>query len=215
MNRLLLFVGIVGLALTTPLAAAQSGSTAALVLSPPMEYLTHETASWTAGTITYSTSMASAALNTNGWTVVYTVAKQPEWAIVTISPSSDILHSFISPSPTMVISKTFNIGIEVDPNYFGEAIDQIEIIATVIPSAAATQQIVSTKSSMSVHALTDEDHCENAATAAIAPAPVKEEAPETVTIQSASPATSPVPYVAIGGFAAVGAGIGLLLRRRF
>lgn len=215
MNRLLLFLGFVGLALATPLAAAQSGSTVSLTLSPVVEYLTHEAASYTPGSITFSTSMVSAATNTNGWTVIYTVAKQPAWAIVTVSPSTDILHSFLSLSPTMVVTKSFTIGIEVDPNYFGEAIDQVEIVATVVPSAAVAGQIVSAKSSLSVHALTDDAHCEDAATATVAAAPADEEAPETVTIQSAAPPTSPVPYVAIGGFAAVGAGVGLLLRRRF
>ncbi|MFA5862562.1 MAG: hypothetical protein WDA16_12795 [Candidatus Thermoplasmatota archaeon] len=219
MHRVLIATLLAGLALLAPLASAQQNSALTLMLRPLDHALDGDTTTATGAVVTYVAD-ATVLLNTAGVPVTYQVSKQPAWASVIVSPSSDIFMPNPQPSVSYAMTKAFTLSISVAKDAPHDALDSIEITAIVMPGMVAAKGAMA-KAMIAVHVVNTQVPCEATpaagATALAPPTTTSESTPtdaQTVHVQSTAPTSVPTSAMAIGGFAAVGAGAGFLLRRK-
>lgn len=219
-THLLLAALALGL-VATPLAAAQqTSSTLVMVLDSPGGPVEAEKALVFQGTATY-VAEAAAQTSLTGIQVTYTVANAPEWASVTVSPQSDVF-TFSQPalSPTVTATKAFTVTVIGTPDGVDGATGAIEIQGVT----AGTLLVRAAWSNAAVPVLYEagDEECAEAG-AEVAPLlPPQEgaadEAPQEddgLTVQSGGPAVpAALPIAGVAGFAALGAGVGLFLRKR-
>lgn len=229
-----LLVALAALALLTiipsPVAAQQSAAmTVALDAPEPLSDATRM--------VTFSGAVTLVA-DLTGYTgimgipVTYTVTKNPAWATVLISPATDVFPAPSSPpaglSYTVTKTITITIGLADDPTE--DMFDQVEITATTTPTVNG-KSAVGIGATPVAYDAPDEpcpDHLDDPRLAALAveaadaynewqAAKEDEDASassDDVHVQSAGASTLPLPWVAVAGFALVGAAVGLAIRRR-
>lgn len=219
-------------ALTLLPAAAQAQQAGALIvtLQPPEAALTEDGPLTFLGTVTLTVDY-TAYTSISGIPVQYTVTKQPAWATVVVSPSSDVfsLGPYPGPSASMTMTKQITIIVNAASDDLDQDLtDLIEITATTTPGLLG--KAFTGKGSTPITYDAPEEPCaEHAGMTHEQMAALAVEAADTynayqreqqagssedVTVQNAAASTIPMPWVAVGGFALVGAGIGLVLRRR-
>lgn len=219
---LLAFVGAALACLATP-AQAQMAAPYNLVVSlaPPEDPLTAERTSLEfAGKVTYVGDVTSA-LNLNGVAVQYKITQAPTWAAVTVSPGSDVI--MLTQGQQYVGSASFTVSVFVDAGALSSSeVGVIEITATAMPSAPLSYpKNAAGQAAVQFYVPPHGDDCEEHATAAAllattddAPAAAPQDEDDTLQVQTAGAAPTGTWY-AVAGFGLVGAGVGLLLRRRF
>jgi hypothetical protein len=232
MKRPLLLALLAGTALAVPLAQAQLNSAMTLALVPPNMPLYAGGRLVLEGTMTY-TADNTALLNTNGIPLTYAVTNAPAWATVTVSPQTDVIPVYPGlASPSFTVSRVFTIIVDGASHGADGEVAAIEITATANPTAPASKSATARATTPVRYELGPDEACEehgieHVAYAYItpdAPAPATEaeapdasDAPEdgtTTTVQSGSTTPIALPAAAVLGFGAVGAVVGLLLRRR-
>lgn len=235
--RPLLLAAMLAIALVLlPLASAQFGQRSQLTLSMsvPTQAITEAGAPLSfSGTVTF-VGDATYYTQTNGIPISYVVTKQPAWATVIVSPATDVIPLPSTPTSVNVYgSRPFQVTVVLDPaqadqpDFPRRLTDQIEVTATagwtMFSGAASGKSAVPL-----VVSLPDVEPCHEVDTQALLTEAVdaynayqaQQEAsspstePSDVTVQSTGASPVPLPYAAVGGFALVGAGIGLVLQRR-
>lgn len=213
MKNALLLAALAGLVLVAMPAEAQQTATLTLTMSPPERALTADEPQVTLQGVAVYTADATAYLALVGIPVSYHVTKAPAWASVTISPATDVFPVPSTPSPTYSAARAFTVVVNADPNAVGEAIDQIEITATT--AAAIAGKSTTGKNTVPIRLMmATEEPCdvEHPLPAETQPA-AAEPAPE-VQVQSSAATPVATRWIVVAGFGLVGAGIGLVLRRR-
>lgn len=215
--RTLLLAGLALALAAAPSAAAQGSASLTLVLGAPDQPVAAGSTTTLTGTATYVAEW-TAQLAMDGIEVQYVVANAPEWATVVVSPSSDIFTFGYAPAPGMTVAatRTFTVTILGAPGAHDGAVGLVEIQAVtegtlLVRTAAATGSVaVQYDAGGECHDL--------APLVAASVSPASEEPAEDtgLTTQSAAPAKFPaaLPLAAVAGCAVVGAGAGLLLRKR-
>lgn len=127
---------VASVALTfVPTAAAQNSLAVTMVLPPPTESVKPlQSPINFVGTTTISGSQDLAGTNVIGFTLAYTVAKQPSWASVTVSPTSDIITIAPGATPSFSQSKSFTVTVTATQDAPAFQPDTIDISVTVTPS---------------------------------------------------------------------------------
>lgn len=149
--------------------------------------------------------------NLVGVPVTFTVTEAPEWLAVTPSPATAVFTSS-TPSQAFFSMVPFKVIMTLDPAFEGEAIGEVEITAATMVQSPQKPAIATMK--IPVQAIVPtEEACDETHALLAAEEPATEE-PQTVTVQNAGVQTLASP-AALGGFALVGAGVGLVLRKRF
>lgn len=229
-----LLVALAALALLTLVpspAAAQQSAAMTVALNAP-ETLSDATRMVTfSGTITFTADLTGYT-GINGIPVTYTVTKNPTWATVLISPATDVFPVPAGPpvglSYTVTKTITVTIGLADDPTE--DVFDQVEITATTTPTVNGKAAVGKGAAPVSYDAPDQPcpDHLGDPRLAALAveaadaynewqAAKEDEDASassDDVHVQSAGASTLPLPWVAVAGFALVGAAVGLVVRRR-
>ena len=196
--------------LLLPSASAQQSGQVSVRLHPPGETL-EPGASMTLPGEAQLVADLTAHASLSGIPVTYTVTKQPAWATVVVSPASDMFQAAHAPGIQYRDERPFTITVTVAHDAAFDATDLIEVVATTHGSAGGASFSGKAQVPIVLHGADDACHHETAA---------GEDAKSAsdVTVQSAggSPASLPLaaPAAAVGGLAAVGAGAGLVLRRR-
>jgi len=216
-TRILIALALAALA-AVPAADAQL--TAALTLtanSPDHALASGETTNVT-GVATF-TADATALLNVNGVPVTYAITKAPTWLSATISPTTDIFPIPLTPAADVVVTRPWRLDLLVADNASGDDVSYIEITAIAQPEAPLAGTLshgASAKIQIPVrlHAATTDPCPDAVAPPAPAASPAAAPVPQPVHVQSATATISPFSWAAIAGFAAVGAGVGLALKRR-
>lgn len=216
--------------LPAPAAAQQSG---ALVLTTGTPDALRPD-----GFVTYTVQATltvdyTAALALSGIPVTYVVENKPAWASVTLSPASDvfppppagyvpsgfayqqvrILQVTIAAgpdAPTVDVYEALELGAITSPGMFGQPIYGRG--STVVFYDAPEEEPPCPE-----HAFTDAQIAQMTATAVDAyneHEAKDSESSDDVSVQSTGASPVPVAGIAVAGFALVGAGVGLLLRRR-
>lgn len=233
MKALVLVVATLALLAFLPAPAQAQGSSAVIVqIEPAEEALVDGSTITLHAVVTYVADYLSL-LNVNGVPVDYAVTRAPPWAAVTVTPASDI---FPPPAGAPVgasysMSRAIIITVSATGDFAEDLTDVIELTATTHPTAPLTASATG-KGQAQVRYLGAENepcpehpgmtHEEMAAMAVDAAnaynAQQREEqtgSSDDVTVQNASAAPVSMPWVLVGGFALVGAGIGLVLRRKY
>lgn len=162
----------------------------------------------------------SSALNLNGVYVEYHITKAPAWLSVTVSPSTDVIH--LAQGQQYVGASVFTVSMMASEGGApGSAADVVEITATVTPSMPFSYSKSAAAQAMVQYYAGENEECDEGHTVALTPLSAEpepaaarpEEEPE-LTVQSGGVAPMGTWY-AIAGFGLVGAGVGILLRRRF
>lgn len=215
--------------LPSPAAAQQQGSIT-VQLEAPEAPLTGEVESLTFRGIVTLTTDATAYASLTGIPVQYTVTMQPEWATIIVSPASDV---FSLPAPgigaaiTMSKAVTITVTLHHDP---GEDVnDLVEISAVTSPGGPLGTSFAGKGTTPIAYDAPDAEPCpEHAALSNVDWASVAVEAADAyneqqaakqgsgdeVSVQTGGSSTLPMPWIVVGGFALIGAGVGLVLRRR-
>ena len=231
MKRPLLLALLAGTVLAAPLAQAQSSSTLVLAMPAAEDPLPAGGRLVLGGTATFTADLLVYG-NTQGVPVTYTVSNAPAWASVVVSPQTDVFPVMVgAASPSYTVSRAFTVLVDGAPTGPDNEIGTIEITATATPtmqgSRAATARL-NTPVRFDAGEEACEDHAavEQVAYAYVTPgatAPTADAEADadataqddtTTTVQSTSTTPIALPAAAILGFGAVGAGVGLLLRRR-
>lgn len=216
-----------------PAQAQQTGSLV-LVLNAPERALHGDDFVTVTGIATLTVDY-TAVLAVSGIPVTYTVTKAPAWATVIVTPGSDVFPGPYAPMPGLAYSVTraFSMTISVADGPGQNVVDTIEI--TAVTEAAPLGRSFTGKASVPVSFYAEEEACEvhdgellalareaaNEYAAAkedsvdvTAEAPRKDASEPELHAQSGSATTLSIPWIAVAGFALVGAGVGLVLRRR-
>lgn len=224
--------------LPAPAEAQVFQSMVTITMNAPEGPLTNATSVLTFSGATMYTGDVGTYARMSGIPITYTVTKAPAWATVVVSPASDVIPAPAAPSGlTYTAARSFQVTVVVDPMFVGQAIDQVEV--TVTTGASTLGMPATSKTSVPVMADVGEEPCEVADHQALFDAAVEaanaynaEQADtfdETADVGSSRPSSAdpelitqdtgskPValPWIAVAGFALVGAGVGLVLRRRF
>lgn len=209
-------------------AAAQSQGSVTVMLGAVDEAFTEEGQTLTFTGIVTLVADVTAHASTTGIPVQYTITKSPAWTSVVVSPASDVF-TFGTPTGVSVQStKTFTVTVTLGEAPADDVADQIEITAQT--SAAPLGSSFTGKGSTPIVYDAPEEPCPghdivtNADWASLAveaadaynehQAAQQGEA-EEVSVQTGGASAISTPWVVAAGFAIIGAGVGLLLRRRF
>lgn len=213
--------------LSVPLAQAQFSSALMLAVAPPEEAVLAGERLTFGGTATFTADVLVIG-NVQGVPVTYTVSNSPEWATVVVSPQADV---FPVSAPGMglsqMVSRSFSIIVDAAPTGPDGAIGTIEITATAQPTMPMGKPATA-KVSTPVRFDAGDEPCPEheaiqTAYAFIEPdlAPPQDASPDseaqddgTTTVQSTTTTPIALPAAAVLGFGAVGAGVGLFLRKR-
>lgn len=226
---------VVGLALLTFLPApaqAQMSSSLVVTLTSAEEPVREGSSVVLTGIATF-TSDWTAALSLNGIPVTYTIDAVPAWASVVISPANDV---FPPPGPASgatplaySVTRAFTVTVSASEELAADQTDVLEIAATSSPTQGG--RVAVGKASALVSYDAPEAPCDTtdheallamAVEAANAYAETERgDASSTsgteddeLSVQTGGATPLPLPWIAVGGFAALGALVGLLLRRR-
>lgn len=212
------------------LAQAQGSSALTVQLMPPEAALIDGSSITITGNVTLTADLLAYA-NLNGIPVTYTVEKQPAWLVVSVTPSSDVFPLPQTPTGTAIsITRPISVTLSPDPASAPsmDTVSKVILGATAIPSAPASWSVQGRGSIPIMYdapdpvpcaeheGMTHEQMAQMAVDAANAyNAQQRDEASgDDVTVQNAAATTLPMPWVAVAGFALVGAAAGLVLRRR-
>jgi hypothetical protein len=223
-TKLFLALGLAALVLA-PLASAQQQGVLTLRVSTPTSDLRPDTSLAVAGVATlYADPTVAAQLS--GVPVRFFITKLPNGTTATISPATDVFEFGPQVATTWESTRPFQVIVYGTKDLPADTFDVVEVTAVTTPSFGGNY--FSAKVMIPLHLVNGDTACPPAnATPATAPPPAP--APTTsatkasanasatpVHVQSTAPAaTFPVaPAAAIGGFAVVGAAVGLLVRRR-
>lgn len=238
-----LVLALTALALLTLLPApaqAQQSAALTMTLAAPDAPLTAGALLSFHGVVTY-TADYTAALSLSGTPVSYTVSAMPEWASVVVSPANDVFPGPNSPGFGLSYTATRMITITVTlaRPLAEDASGAIEITAVSRPGMLG--QSATGKASAPILYDAPDEPCDEAAHSEellalareAADAYAKEQATqedattdvptgrpdaptEDLTVQNtgAQPLGA-LPWIGLAGFALVGAGVGLVLRKRF
>lgn len=200
----LLFVGLLAL---VPLSAAQVAPSALMLeLRPSDTPATLEEPAVLYGRVEFATSAIAARLETTGITIRLSVIEAPEWATVTLTPSSMVVQLHDSPG-SMTAYGVAEFAVLVHANdALGDDLGSLEIEARSIGTqfTAGAQNVADV-------ALTRAAECHHDE-----PAAGSDEGGDVV-LQSAStaPTASATPWVGVALGSVAGVGVGALVRRRF
>jgi len=211
-------------------AQAQMSSSLVVHLPGPETPLVEGASLSLAGQVTLIADLTGYA-NLNGIPVTYTVVDKPAWAIVTLSPANDIfpVPYGLPMGTSYVVTRPIVVSVTVDPAAAPaqDTTDDIVIAATTAPSAPLATSATGHGSFLVQYDAPDEEPCaehagmthEQMAQMAVDAADAynaqqRDEASDDVTVQNTAATRVSTPWVAVGGFALVGAAVGLVLRRR-
>lgn len=216
--------------LPAPAAAQQQGSLVLMLQLP--EGLTPDATVSFLGTATLTVDY-TAALAMTGIPVTYAVAEAPEWASVTIQPASDVFPPPSAAGPpgfAYTVTRTFQVVVSVADGPAEDAVAALLIDAWTTPSTVFGNSFYgSGATQVSFDAPDEPEECDHGLTDAqlaalkaeaveaynaMEAAQREDEASGEVTTQSTGASPVTMSGLAVGGFALVGAGVGLLLRRR-
>lgn len=215
-------------------AQAQQASQVTIVLNAPAEPLTAEGALTFTGAVTY-TADYTAMLALTGIPVQYTVSERPEWATVIVSPANDV---FPAPAgavngPAYTVTRLITVTVTLAHALEEDASGAIVITATT--SAAPLGQAATGQGAVPILYDAPEEECQQLTDAQLlemareaaneyaeksgnvdvpTAAPATETPSDELHVQSGGAAPLALPWVAVAGFAIVGAGVGLLLKKR-
>lgn len=216
MLRPFVVLGLVAVALTAPHAQAQFSTSMALLVAPAEEALVEGGRLVLSGTMVFTADQL-AMLNTNGIPLKYSVVGAPAWATVTVSPSSDLIPVNAAPGPyvSWTATRVFSIVVDGDLDGIDGDVGLIEIAAVATPTAPQGRP-TSAQTTIPVRFDAVDEPCDlpHETVAAPAATPIEDEASKPVVIQSSAATPLAMPLAAVAGFGAVGAGVGLLVRRR-
>lgn len=218
--------------LPTPAAAQQSGNVTVTLNSPERALVAHDSVT-TNGIVTLTVDY-TAILGLTGIPVTYTITQAPAWATVVVSPSSDVFPAPMAPMPGLAytVMRPITISISVADGPGADEIGVVEL--TAVTSAAPLGRSFAGKGVIPVsfdhvdeecHELNDaeilalareaaNEYAANGGVAAASDAPTTSASDPELHTQSTGASTLSLPWIAIVGFAIVGAGVGLLLKRR-
>lgn len=220
---------LLAILLLIPGAQAQQSAALVVALGVPEEALGEGAETITfVGRVTLTVDY-TAILSPTGIPVTYTVTKQPEWASVIVSPSSDVFPAPTAPSGGMAYQaeRAITITVTLAHEVTEDMRDEVEITASTTP--AMLGKSATGKGSTLVAVVAPEEACPEHA--GLTPAQMalaadavdayneyqaakEDDASDEVTTQSAGASPVPLAGVALGGFALAGAIVGLVLRRR-
>lgn len=170
---------------------------------------------------------------TNGIPVTYSIAQIPAWATAVISPQSDVFPTPMGfpAGASYTVTKPFIVTIIANEGPAFDTTDILQLAATTSPGPFG--QSIHGKGAVAVsydapdepgdcleHGLTDAQIAALSSTAVKAwndheDAKANEDADGEVTVQNVGASPIPIAGAAVGGFAVLGAGVGLLMRRKF
>lgn len=229
MKALLLATALLCLLVVVPAPAqAQQSGSVTVMLSAPTEALQQGSAPAVIPGVVTFTADITAALSPSGIPVTYTITKQPAWATVIVSPSTDMFPAPSAPTGlSYAASRSILITVSVAHAPTADTTDVIELTATTgaailgksfVGIGAAPIAFDAPDEPCPEHAVTQEQLAVWAAEATEAyneyQASNADEPADELTVQNASASPISLPVMAIAGFALVGAGVGLLLKRR-
>lgn len=225
--RPLLLVALAGLALGAPLAGAQQNASLTIHLQVPDEPVPRGAALHTTGIVTLTTDWTAFVSSPNGVPVTYSVTKAPAWASVVVSPATDVFPAPSHPPIGVAYSTQRQITITIAgaEQTTEPELGTIEIGATT--SAGALGRSATALGSMIVklapveeptpcpehEALASQDAAATAPEPAIQASASPEEGGE-VTVQQAGASPVSTPWLVVGAFGLVGAGVGIVVRQR-
>lgn len=226
MKRPLALVLLATSILAVPLAQAQFNTSLVLSAAPPEAPLLAGGRLSYGGTATFTADVLVFG-NTQGVPVTYTVTQAPEWATVVVSPQSDVFPVMLQPTLAQSASRPFTVLVDGAPVGPDGALGLIEVTATATPTmpggkAATAKVAVPIRFDAGDAPCPEHDDVQAAFAIIDASMPTPDAAQEdaeasedgTTTVQSGSATPLALPAAAVLGFAAVGAGVGLVLRRR-
>lgn len=208
-------------------AAAQSQGSVTVMLGSLEDAFTEEGQTLTFTGIVTLVADVTAHTSTTGIPVQYTVTKQPDWATVVVSPASDVF-TFGAPTGLSVqASKSFTVTVALADTPEDDVSDQVEIAAQTSPAPFGAS-FTGKGATPIVYDAPDEpcpghDIVTSADWASLAVEAAdaynehhaaKQGKGEEVSVQTGGATSLSTPWIVVAGFAAVGAGVGLVLRRR-
>lgn len=213
--------------LPSPAAAQQQGSLTMYLEAPEMA-LSDEVTTLTFQGIATLTTDATAYASPTGIPVQYTITKQPAWATVTVSPSTDVFQTGHPVGLTLTTSKAFTITVTLHHDPGEDLSDVLEVTATTSAGTPFGAAFTGKGATPVAYDAPDEPCPEHDAASHVDWAAVAVEAAdaynahqsaqdgsdEEVSVQTGGSSTLPMPWIVVGGFALIGAGVGLVLRRR-
>jgi hypothetical protein len=226
MKTPLLLIALAGLALATPLAAAQQSSSVTVQLVPPERPLSADKPSIATGTVFYVADLTAYA-SLSGIPVQYAVTRAPAWASVVVTPANDVFPVPSTPSVTYVTARSITLTIAIAADAPAGAVDVIEItaMAGAAPLGRSAEGLgsflVTTAAAPrptpcpDAPAAAPESATAPASPARGAEARVTPQEGGEVTVQQAAASPVSTPWLVVGAFGLVGAGVGIVIRRRF
>ena len=217
--------------LPAPASAQQSG-VLTVVLEPTPHVFSPDLTQIVLSGMATLTVDATAYANPMGIPVQYSVTDVPPWASVLVSPASDVFTLPMTPGPTASVTMTrvFTVTITAPEDLTEDSVDLVEIAAqteaqllstgfTGYGSTAVTYDAPELEPCPD-HLAASGDWDALAVEAAEAynahqAAQARDGDGEEVSVQTGGASTLPLPWVVVGGFALIGAGVGLVLRRRY
>lgn len=228
--RLLVAAALVlaGAATLLPPAAAQQSGAVTIMLDPASHALGPDQTITIAGTVTLTMDATVYASAPNGVPVTYTVLQAPAWASVMITPSSDVFPLPMVPysGAAVTVSRPVTITVSVGD---GPADSVAELVSMeALTTAGFLGQSFAGRGETAVSfiapepeedcdALTAEQRAALVEQAAAAYADYEEaqsQGADEVTTQSTGATPIGGGWIAVAAFGLVGAGVGLLLKRR-
>ena len=218
--------------LPTP-AQAQQSSSIVLALNPPAEALTKDTMLTFSGTVVY-TADYTAMLALSGIPVSYSVVNAPAWASVVVSPASDVfpMPSHPGMGASYSVARTITVTVTLAHAMAEDATGAIEIAATTraaplghAATGVGAVPILYDAPEEDCHELSEAEllamareaanaYVEQSGTDITTDAPTTDAGSDELHVQTGGASTLPVPWIAVAGFALVGAGVGLILKKR-
>jgi len=198
-----------------PAAAAQQQGSLALAVQPHAE-LTADTPRTIIRGVAELVTDASSSAELTGIPITFKVAA-PDWLSVTVSPASAVFVNQPQPAVTSMRSVTFQVDVRVVDVPSNDTFGLIAIHAITQPGSQGGQSFSAKVTSLvSFDAATPctDDHLTPLAGSA---GDGDQAAPETtLTPQSGGASTLPaLPMAGVAAFGLIGAGLGLVLRRRW
>lgn len=225
MNRTLLTSLLLGglLLAASPAHAQMFGSNTTLRIEPPTDTFHAFGQMQTVPGALEFVADATAMANLQGIPFEIHVTRLPAWLNVAVTPATGILPISPGVSPTVYAVAPFEVTMTItDDLQRGQLTDQVELQAIVAPPAPYKGSSGKVNFPVVLDIPEEDPACDNhtlVAYATLLPGDAGQDVPAedegAVTVQSTQASAVPLSTMAIGGFALVGAGVGLVLRRKF